>query len=165
MRVCHSFSFTRHFSLLGLAGVLWLKWDTFTSQTYSFLDEVVSDAYTILQSERDAQWKDIETKKSSFYEIFDANDPVGQNDENPLSLATESLTAAEKVFSRIQNIAKSLDNLNMEYGVDASSGIPESKIWQTNPSTKLSPPASYMDPFADESKFPYKDIKRKTAQL
>ena len=76
-------------TLIGLAGILWWKWDTFTSQTHSFLDEVVSDAYTILQSENE-QWEKIATEKSSFYEIFDANDPVGQNDENPLSLATES---------------------------------------------------------------------------
>ena len=53
------------FSIAGLAGVIWLKWDTYTSQTHSFLDEVISDAYIILQSERDAQWKEISEKKSS----------------------------------------------------------------------------------------------------
>ena len=57
------------FSIAGLAGVIWLKWDTYTAQTHSFLDEVVSDAYVILQSEQDAQWKDISEKKSSFFEI------------------------------------------------------------------------------------------------
>ena len=67
--------------------LFWLKWDNSTSQSHSFLDEVVSDAYTILQSERDKQWSDIEEKKNSFFEIFDANDPVGQNDENPLAIA------------------------------------------------------------------------------
>ena len=153
------------FALLGLIGVLWLRWDTFTSQTHSFLDEVVSDAYTILQSERDAQWKDISTKKNSFYEIFDANDPVGQNDENPLSLATESLSAAEKGILKNPEYRESLDNLNMEYGVDALIWNSESKIWQPNPSTKLSPPASFMDPFSDDSKFPYKDVKKEDGTI
>ena len=53
----------------------------------------------------------------------------------------------------------------MEYGVDALIWNSESKIWQTNPSTKLSPPASFMDPFADESKFPYKDIKKEDGTI
>ena len=148
------------FALLGLAGVLWLKWDTFTAQTHSFLDEVVADAYTILQSERDAQWKDITEKKNSFYEIFDANDPVGQNDENPLSLASETLSSAEKGILKNPEYRESLDSLNMEYGVDALLWNSESKIWQSNPATKLTPPASFQDPFSDESKFPKQDVKK-----
>ena len=148
------------FALLGLAGVLWLKWDTFTAQTHAFLDEVVGDAYTILQSERDAQWKDITEKKNSFYEIFDANDPVGQNDENPLSLASETLSSAEKGILKNPEYRESLDSLNMEYGVDALLWNSESKIWQSNPATKLTPPASFQDPFSDESKFPKQDVKK-----
>jgi hypothetical protein len=148
------------FALLGLAGVLWLKWDTFTAQTHSFLDEVVADAYTILQSERDAQWKDITEKKNSFYEIFDANDPVGQNDENPLSLASETLSSAEKGILKNPEYRESLDSLNMEYGADALLWNSESKIWQSNPATKLTPPASFQDPFSDESKFPKQDVKK-----
>ena len=151
-------------TLIGLAGILWWKWDTFTSQTHSFLDEVVSDAYTILQSENE-QWEKIATEKSSFYEIFDANDPVGQNDENPLSLATESLTAAEKKIFTDREYRESLDNLNMEFGVDALIWKPETKIWEKNPSTKLSPPASFMDPFKNESKFPYKDVKKEDGTI
>ena len=147
-------------ALFGLAGILWLKWDTFTSQTHSFLDEIVSDAYTILQSERDAQWKDISDKKSSFNEIYDANDPVGQNDENPLSMAAESLASSEKAILKNPDYRESLDSLNMEYGVDALIWNSETKQWQVNPSTKLTPPASFQDPFADESKFPKADIKK-----
>ncbi|MEL0005120.1 MAG: hypothetical protein VW643_04915, partial [Opitutales bacterium] len=65
-------------SLAGLAGVLWLKWQEDRQKSNSFLDEVVSTAYDILQSERETQWKDVDKKKGDFAEIFDANDPVGQ---------------------------------------------------------------------------------------
>ena len=153
------------FALIGLAGVIWLKWDTFTSQNYSFLDEVVSDAYTILQSERETQWKDISEKKSSFYEIFDANDQVGQNDENPLLLANDSLSSAEKAILRNPEYGESLNNLSLEYGVDALTWNSETKIWELNPAVKLSPPASFMDPFADESKFPKEDIKKEDGTI
>jgi len=153
------------FALIGLAGVIWLKWDTFTSQNYSFLDEVVSDAYTILQSERETQWKDISEKKSSFYEIFDANDQVGQNDENPLLLANDSLSSAEKAILRNPEYGESLNNLSLEYGVDALTWNSETKIWELNPAVKLSPPASFMDPFADESMFPKEDIKKEDGTI
>ena len=153
------------FALFGLVGVLWFKWDTFTSQTHSFLDEVVSDAYTILQSEKDDQWKDITTKKSSFNEIFDANDPVGQNDENPLSMAAQSLASAEKSILKNPDYRESLENLNLEYGVDALVWNSESKLWQTNPATKLTPPASFQDPFSDESKFPKNDIRKEDGTI
>lgn len=143
------------FSLAGLAGVTWLKWDNFTSQTHSFLDEVVSDAYTILQSERDKQWDDIAEKKNSFFEIFDANDPVGQNDENPLAIASETLDSAEKGILKSPEYRDSLDNLNLEYGVDSLIWDSESKSWQQD--SKLSPPASLQDPFADD---PKQDIKK-----
>ena len=147
-------------ALLGLAAVLWLKWDTFTSQTHAFLDEVVADAYTILQSEKDNQWKDISTKKSSFNEIFDANDPVGQNDENPLSMAAESLANAEKSILKNPDYRESLDSLNMEFGVDTLLWNSESKLWQVNPGKKLTPPASFQNPFSDESKYPKEDVKK-----
>ncbi len=57
------------FRLLSLIGVLalvaflWLKFDTNTKQQVAFLDEVVEDAYQILQSEKEAQWKDISEKE------------------------------------------------------------------------------------------------------
>ena len=61
------------FSVLGLAAFLWLQLDTGTNQTHALLDEVVSDAYTILQSEKEAQWKDVASKKTAFNDVFDAN--------------------------------------------------------------------------------------------
>ena len=143
------------FSLAGLAGVIWLKWDNFTSQSHSFLDEVVSDAYTILQSERDKQWSDIAEKKNSFFEIFDANDPVGQNDENPLGIASESLDSAEKGIFKSPEYRDSLLNLNLEYGIDSLTWNSESKNWKQD--SKLSPPASLQDPFSDD---PMQDITK-----
>ncbi|MDA7791890.1 hypothetical protein N8988_07525 [Opitutales bacterium] len=148
------------FSLAGLSGVIWLKWDNSTSQSHSFLDEVVSDAYTILQSERDKQWSDIEEKKNSFFEIFDANDPVGQNDENPLAIASESLDSAEKGIFKSPEYRDSLLNLNLEYGVDSLTWNSESKSWQQD--SKLSPPASLQDPFSDD---PKQDIKKEDGTI
>ena len=39
-------------SVAGLAAFLWFKFDTFKKQTNATLDDVVSDAYTILQVEK-----------------------------------------------------------------------------------------------------------------
>ena len=50
--------------------------------------------------------EDITTKKSSFNEIFDANDPVGQNDENPLSMAAQSLASAEKSILKKSRLSR-----------------------------------------------------------
>ncbi len=147
-------------SMIGLAAVLWMKWEDFTSQEYAFLDEVVADAYTILQSSREDQWKDISQKKSHFDEIFDANEPVGQNDENPLAVAASSLNSAENVILKNPEYGESLDALTMEYGVDALLWNPESKRWQRNPAVKLSPPAGFTDPFANEKEFPKRDVKQ-----
>jgi hypothetical protein len=124
------------------------------------LDEVVSDAYTILQSERDKQWDDIAEKKNSFFEIFDANDPVGQNDENPLAIASETLDSAEKGILKSPEYRDSLDNLNLEYGVDSLTWDSESKSWQQD--SKLSPPASLQDPFADD---PKQDLKKEDGTI
>jgi len=68
------------FRLLSLIGVLalvaflWLKFDTNTKQQVAFLDEVVEDAYQILQSEKEAQWKDISEKRSAFNDVFDSSE-------------------------------------------------------------------------------------------
>lgn len=148
------------FSLAALGGFIWLKWDTQTVQTHSFLDETVSDAYSILQSEKEAQWKDISSKKSAFNEVFDANDPVGQNDENPLAEAAENLRSAEDIILRNPDYRDNLDNLTKEYGSDALTWNKEAKTWQVNPSAKLNSPASFQDPFSDLVKFPKKDVKK-----
>ena len=57
-------------SLAGLAGILWLKWQEDRQKSNSFLDEVVSTAYDILQSERETQWKDVDTKERRFCRNF-----------------------------------------------------------------------------------------------
>jgi len=146
-------------SLVGLAGVLWLKWQDQTHQTHSFLDEVVSSSYDILQSERETQWKDIGNKKNQFSEVFDSNDPVGQNDENPLEAAVATLRSAEDVLLRNPEYRDTLDSRNMEYGAESLIWNSESKLWQPNPAVKLSPPAGFKDPFSDETQFPKQDVK------
>jgi len=148
------------FSLAALGGFIWLKWDTQTAQSHSFLDEVVSDAYNILQSDKEATWKDISSKKSAFNEVFDANDPVGQNDENPLAEAAETLRSAEDIILRNPDYRDSLDSLTKEYGPESLTWNKESKTWQVNPSAKLNSPASFQDPFSDSVKFPKKDVKK-----
>ena len=89
--------------LLGLAGLLWLKFDTQTKQQVAFLDEVIDDAYTVLQSEKEAQWKDISDKKSAFNDVFDANEQIPDGDENLLSLAVEALDTSEQSIYRNQD--------------------------------------------------------------
>ena len=83
----------RLFSLLGmlaLAGVLWLKWDTLKNQSHSFPDETVDNAYTILQSSKEAQWKDVSTK-TVVTDVFEANEQIDQGAENPLEQAISAL--------------------------------------------------------------------------
>ena len=91
MRVCSSL--VPNFSLLGLlslAGLLWLKFDTQTKQQISFLDEVLDDAYTVLQSEN-KQWEDISKKKGDFNDVFEANEQIPEGEDNLLSLAVDEL--------------------------------------------------------------------------
>jgi len=152
-------------SLAGLAGVLWLKWQDQTHQTHSFLDEVVSSSYDILQSERETQWKDVDKKKSEFSEVFDSNDPVGQNDENPLEAAVTTLRSAEDVLLRNPEYRDTLDSRNMEYGPESLVWNSENQLWQPNPAVKLSPPAGFKDPFSDETKFPKQDVKNEDGTI
>ena len=152
-------------SLAGLAGVLWLKWKEDRQKSNSFLDEVVSTAYDILQSERETQWKDVDKKKGDFAEIFDANDPVGQNDANPLEEAVDSLRSAEDVILRNPDYRDALDTYAMEYGPDSLIWNSESKTWQPNPAVKLSPPAGFKNPFSDEEMFPYADVKKEDGTI
>ena len=152
-------------SLAGLAGVLWLKWQEDRQKSNSFLDEVVSTAYDILQSERETQWKDVDKKKGDFAEIFDANDPVGQNDANPLEGAVVALRSAEDVILRNPDYRDALDTYAMEYGPDSLIWNSESKTWQPNPAVKLAPPAGFKNPFSDEEMFPYADVKKEDGTI
>ena len=83
-------------SVAGLAGFLWFKLDKSRTMDASFLDEVVDGAYFILQSEKEAQWKDISVKKTEFMEIFDANEQIDRDDENPLPVSYTHLTLPTK---------------------------------------------------------------------
>ena len=137
------------FSVLGLAAFLWLQLDTGTNQTHALLDEVVSDAYTILQSEKEAQWKDVDSKKTAFNDVFDANEQIGQDDENPLELSMNELRTSEDAILRNPDYRDSLDNLALEFGAEAMIWDSVSKRWKLNPSVKLEPPTGLSDPFED----------------
>ena len=75
-------------------------------------------------------------KKGDFAEIFDANDPVGQNDANPLEEAVDSLRSAEDVILRNPDYRDALDTYAMEYGPNSLIWNSESKTWQPNPCSK-----------------------------
>ena len=112
----------RLFSLLGmlaLAGVLWLKWDTLKNQSHSFLDETVDNAYTILQSSKEAQWKDVSTKKSVVTDVFEANEQIDQGAENPLEQAISALRTSEDAILRNPDYRDALDILTKEFGAEA----------------------------------------------
>ena len=131
----------------------------------SFLDEVVDGAYFILQSEKEAQWKDISVKKTEFMEIFDANEQIDRDDENPLLEAADSLRASEDAIFRNSDYRESLDLFTLEFGAEALVWDSESKKWKPNPAINLTPPANFMDPFEDEMKFPKENLKKKDGTL
>ena len=152
-------------SVAGLAGFLWFKLDKTRTMDASFLDEVVDGAYFILQSEKEAQWKDISVKKTEFMEIFDANEQIDRDDENPLLEAADSLRASEDAIFRNSDYRESLDLFTLEFGAEALVWYSESKKWKPNPAIKLTPPANFMDPFEDEMKFPKENLKKKDGTL
>lgn len=145
--------------LLALAGLLWLKFDTQTKQQVAFLDEVIDDAYTVLQSEKEAQWKDISDKKSAFNDVFDANEQIPDGDENLLSLAVEALDTSEQSIYRNQDYRDRLDSSAKEYGPGSLYWDSKDNMWKISDGYKLESPAGFKDPFEDESKFPFKDKK------
>ena len=87
-------------SVAGLAAFLWVLSETKKKQKEELLDEQVRNGYIILQSEKEAQWKDISAKRSTFNEVFDDNQPVGLNDENPLAEALSNLRTSEDAILR-----------------------------------------------------------------
>jgi hypothetical protein len=146
-------------SLAGLAGVIWMKWETFTIQTNAFLDEVTDISYVILQAEQDKTWEQIDKKKSEFYEIFDANDPVDQNDENPLAISAESIKSSESVLLKKPEYREGLESSYLEFGANSLTWAKEAKQWEKTSGESLTPPSSFTDPFIDESKFPKETLK------
>ena len=145
--------------LLALAGVLWLKWDTLKNQSHSFLDETVDNAYTILQSSKEAQWKDVSSKKSIVSDVFDANEQIDQGADNPLEQAISDLRTSEDALLRNPDYRDSLEILTKEFGPKALLWDKDSKRWISNTSVKLEAPAGFKDPFEDETKFPKNDVK------
>ena len=147
-------------SLLALGGVLFMKWDTQKKQSYAFLDETVEDAYTILQSAKEAQWKDVSNKKSAVNDVFEANEQLDPDAENPLEIAISDLRNSEDAILRNPEYRDSLDSLYKEFGPGALLWDKEKNAWIPNPSVKLDSPAGFKDPFEDEVKFPKHDVKK-----
>ena len=147
------------FGLLALGALLWFKFDTQTKQQVSFLDEVIDDAYAVLQSEKEAQWKDISEKKTAFNDVFDSNEQIPDGDENLLSAAVDALRSSEDSIYRNQDYRDRLDSTSKEYGPGSLYWDAELKLWKISDGYKLESPAGFKDPFEDESKFPFKDKK------
>ena len=153
----------RLLSLIGvlvLAAFLWLKFDTNTKQQVVFLDEVVGDAYQILQSEKEAQWKDISEKRSAFNDVFDSNEQISDGEPNLLSEAMNALKSAEDSIYKNRNYRELLDNITKEYGPGSLYWDADSNSWSISDNYKLESPAGFKDPFADEIQFPFKDTKK-----
>ena len=109
---------------------------------------------------KEAQWKDISSKKSKFSEVFDDNQPVGLNDENPLAEALSQLRSSEDVILRNPEYRDALDSLSMEFGANTFIWDAEAKSWKTNSAVKAESIASLKDPFSDEKFFPKEDVKK-----
>jgi hypothetical protein len=148
----------RLFSLLGLlalCSMLWLKFDTLSKQSFSYLDELIEDSYSILQSEQEAKWKDLNEKKSLFNDTFAANDQVADGEDNKLSEALDDLKVSEDSLLRNADYRDRLDRLTKEFGPGTMYWDSESMTWQINDDVKLESPAGFKDPFEDETQFPF----------
>jgi len=152
-------------SVAGLAAYLWILSETQKTQNNVFLDKQVRNGYSILQSAKEAQWKDISTKRSAFNEVFDDNQPVGLNDENPLADALSNLRTAEDGILRNPDYRDALDEHSKEFGAGTFIWDSEAKKWKVNPSVKADSIASLKDPFSDEKLFPKKMCKKKMVPL
>ena len=147
------------FSLAGLCALLWFKWNTSQLQTESFLDETVDNAYGILQSEKEAQWKDVSNKKSVFNDVFEANEQIGMDDENLLEIALESLRVSEDALLRDKDYRENLDLLTKEFGAGSLYWDSESQMWKNSSGVELESPAGLKDPFINLTEFPKEDVK------
>lgn len=152
-------------SVAGLAAYLWILSETKKMQKNVFLDQQVKNGYVILQSEKEAQWKDISTKRSTFNEVFDDNQPVGLNDENPLAEALSNLRTAEDGILRNPDYRDALDAHSKEFGASTFIWDSESNKWKINPSVKAESIASLKDPFSDEKLFPKEDVKKEDGSI
>jgi len=148
------------FSLVGLAVFIYMGSETEKAQMNAFLDEQVDNGYSILQSTKEAQWKDINDKKSAFRDIFLDNQPVGLNDENPLENALNDLKTSEAVIWRGKDYRGDYDVLAQEFGPNTFLWNAEKKVWEPNAQAKPAGIAALKDPFSDEKKFPKEDVKQ-----
>ena len=159
------------FRLLGIAGLIllsgliWLKFDTVSNQQTAFLSEVIDDAYIVLQSEKEAQWKDVSEKKRAFNDVFESNQPLPEGTENPLSLALEELSSSEDKIYRNQEYSDTLADKSKEYGPGSLYWDAESKIWRISDGYKLESTIGFGDPFLDEMKYPFVDTKNEDGTI
>ncbi|MFL2913806.1 MAG: hypothetical protein ACJZ64_04115 [Opitutales bacterium] len=152
-------------SVAGLAAFLWVLSETKKKQKEELLDEQVRNGYIILQSEKEAQWKDISAKRSAFNEVFDDNQPVGLNDENPLAEALSNLRTSEDAILRNPDYRDALEAHTKEFGASTFIWDSEIKKWKLNPSVKAESIASLKDPFLDEKLFPKEDVKKEDGSV
>lgn len=152
-------------SLFGLATLLWVKWDTTNTQSHAFLDETVENAYTILQSAKEAQWKDIANKKSAVSDVFEANEQISPDEDNPLEQAIIALRSSEDQILRNPDYRDSLEALYKEFGPESLIWDAEGKKWKINPNRKVEAPAGIKDPFEDEILFPKTDVKNEDGSI
>jgi hypothetical protein len=152
-------------SLFGLGALLWIKWDTTRTQSHAFLDETVENAYTILQSAKEAQWKDIANKKSAVSDVFEANEQISPDEDNPLEQAIIALRSSEDQILRSPDYRDSLEALYKEFGPESLIWDSEGKKWKINPNRKVEAPAGLKDPFEDEILFPKTDVKNEDGSI
>ena len=150
---------------IALATYLWLEFNTLTQKNESFLDEVTSDAYSILQSDKESLWAEVSAQKSAFNEVFESNEPVGLDDSNPLETIFADLRSAEDAILRDARYRDELDQLALEFGPEAFLWDSSAKRWKPNASLKLEPPLGMGDPFRDESKFPQHDLTQNDGSI
>lgn len=111
------------FSVAGLAAFIWISSETEKAQKNNLLDDQVKNGYTILQSEKESQWENVSKKRSAFNEVFEDNQPVGLNDENPLADALADLRVAEDSILRSPEYRDTIDELTKEFGANSFYGI------------------------------------------
>ena len=147
-------------SVAGLAAYIWISSETQKAQKNNLLDEQVKNGYTILQSAKESQWENISKKRSLFNEVFEDNQPVGLNDENPLAEALADLRVAEDSILRSPEYRDTVDDLTKEFGANSFLWDSEAKKWKKNPAVKVESIANFKNPFADEKLFPKEDVKK-----
>ena len=152
----------RIFSLVGLlalCGLLWLKFDTQTKQQTAFLDDVLDDAYGILQSDSKL-WDEVKEADAAFDDAYSSNLPLEFGKDNPLELAVERLNEAGKSIFIKGDYRDILDNKTKEYGPGTLEWNTEENEWFVPNGIKLNSPSNFKDPFEDLSQFPFKDEKQ-----